>query len=83
MAKSKDEQRQNRISTWLHERVEKSMPHWDPEDGHVITDEAHLQAVGSRLDPHGFSRELGKFVGTIEFHRFSIIFHWLKISKGI
>jgi len=49
------------------------MPHWDPEGGHLITDEAHLQAVGSRLDPHGFSREeLGKFVGTIEFHIFSI-----------
>ena len=32
---------------WLHERVEKSMPHWDPEEERVTTDEAHLQAVGS------------------------------------
>eukprot|EP00435_Cladocopium_sp_Y103_P023987 s3036_g5.t2 len=36
---------QNRISTWLQERVEKSMPHWDPEEERETTDEAHLQAA--------------------------------------
>lgn len=38
-------QMQIRISAWLQERVEKSMPYWDPEEEHLITDEAHQQAL--------------------------------------
>jgi len=42
--------RQHRIITWLQEKVETSMPHWEPVEEHDVTDEAHLQVAG-RVGP--------------------------------
>ena len=42
--------RQHRIISWLQEKVETSMPHWEPVEEHDVTDEAHLQVAG-RVGP--------------------------------
>ena len=41
--------RQGRLVVWLENKVDKSKPHWDPEEGQVVTDEAHLQAGGHNM----------------------------------